>query len=183
MPSILTHAFVAGSLGATFPENSLPKRAIVAGIVCGILPDIDTLGHLVGIPLGSAWGHRGITHSLLFALAVSVAAAGIVGLSGRSPRRWAAPWPYLLLCIASHGVLDAMTNAGAGVAFLEPFSDRRFFLPWHPIVGAPLNVSRLIGMKGIAIAVSEVRWVWIPMLVLVLIVREARQRRAKPAPG
>jgi len=32
---------------------------------------------------------------------------------------------YLFLATASHGVLDAMTNGGLGVAFFSPFDNRR----------------------------------------------------------
>ena len=32
-----------------------------------------------------------------------------------------------------HGLLDAMTDGGLGVAFFSPFDNRRYFLPWTPI--------------------------------------------------
>jgi len=177
MPSILTHAFVAGSAGALAPPKSLPRWAVVAGVVCSVLPDIDTMGHAVGVRYGSEFGHRGFTHSILFALvAGAIAAAVVTRANGRW--RWSPVlWAYLLFCIGSHGFLDAMTNAGTGVALLMPFSDQRFFLPWRPIQVAPLSVSRFIGMKGVAVALSEVLWVWLPMLGLVLIAREMRRHK------
>ena len=33
---------------------------------------------------------------------------------------------YLFLATASHGVLDAMTNGGLGIAFFSPINNRRF---------------------------------------------------------
>jgi hypothetical protein len=38
----------------------------------------------------------------------------------------------VFLATASHGVLDATTNGGLGVAFFSPFDNRRYFLPWRP---------------------------------------------------
>ena len=34
---------------------------------------------------------------------------------------------------ASHGLFDAMTNGGLGVAFFAPLDNARYFLPWRPI--------------------------------------------------
>ena len=39
----------------------------------------------------------------------------------------------LFVAMASHGVLDALTDGGRGVGFLIPFSSERFFFPWRPI--------------------------------------------------
>jgi inner membrane protein len=55
------------------------------GVACSILPDIDVLGFRLGIRYGDFWGHRGFTHSFLFAaiLATLVLIAGFSrGLPG-----------------------------------------------------------------------------------------------------
>ena len=39
----------------------------MAGVVCSVIPDLDVIGIQVGIQYGDFWGHRGFTHSLLFA--------------------------------------------------------------------------------------------------------------------
>jgi hypothetical protein len=46
---------------------------------------------------------------------------------------------YLFLATASDGVLDAMTNDGLGVAYFSPFDNRRYFLPWPPILAGRAN--------------------------------------------
>jgi membrane-bound metal-dependent hydrolase YbcI (DUF457 family) len=99
-----------------------------------MLPDIDVLGFWFGIHYGDFWGHRGFTHSLFFA-GVIVTLALVAGLpralSGLS-RGWL--WLYFFLATASHGILDAMTNGGLGVAFFSPF-DNTLFLPLAPHPG------------------------------------------------
>jgi inner membrane protein len=55
---------------------------------------------------------------------------------------------------ASHGLLDAMTDGGRGVALFWPFTARRYFLPWRPIPVAPIGIGFLSG-EGLAIAERE----------------------------
>jgi inner membrane protein len=71
-------------------------------------------------------------------------------------------WTYFFLAVASHGVLDAMTNGGLGVAFFAPFDDRRFFFPFHPILVSPVRPSRFFDARGLAVLQSELLWVWLP---------------------
>src|SRR5256885_874182 len=70
-----------------------------------ILPDIDSIGFHAGVPYGSFWGHRGMTHSLLFASVVAL--GGALALRRAFPPWWKLG-VLLLAVIASHGVLDAM---------------------------------------------------------------------------
>ena len=39
---------------------------------------------------------------------------------------------FAVLAIASHGVLDALTSYGEGVAFLAPFVSNRWKFEWQP---------------------------------------------------
>src|SRR6267378_8050335 len=77
---------------------------------------------------------------------VAIGGAAVAGPSrcpsGDSARwaRWCPTpglWRFFFLATASHGLLDAMTNGGLGVAFFAPFCDTRYFLPWQPIVVSP----------------------------------------------
>jgi len=89
--------------------------------VCSILPDVDVVGFRFGIRYGDFWGHRGFTHSLLFAGVIATLAL-VAELPRASPglsRGWL--WLYFFLATASHGILHAMTNGGLGVAFFSPF--------------------------------------------------------------
>ncbi|HVR39947.1 MAG TPA: metal-dependent hydrolase, partial [Thermoanaerobaculia bacterium] len=52
--------------------HNVPRTAIVAGVIASILPDADVAGFAFGIPYGSMFGHRGFTHSILFALLASL---------------------------------------------------------------------------------------------------------------
>ena len=138
-----------------------------------MLPDIDVVGFRFGIRYGDFWGHRGFTHSLLFASILATLAPGWDSLT-RCPglnRTWL--WLYFFLATASHGILDAMTNGGLGVAFFSPFNNTRFFLPWHPILVSPISLTRFFSGRGVAVLRSELIWIWIPTGLLAVLTLRA----------
>src|SRR2546430_16217239 len=71
MPSVFSHAVVALALGPAFRRAGWPARLWWAGALCAVLPDADVVGVYAGVPLGSVFGHRGLTHSLAFAAALA----------------------------------------------------------------------------------------------------------------
>lgn len=176
MASILSHPAVPIALAAGLGSRALPPQLTAAAIACSILPDVDAVLFWSGVPYDHTFGHRGFTHSIIFALIV--AAAGAVAASRLGSTRLAAS-AVLFLSTLSHGVLDAMTTGGLGVAFYSPFSNQRFFLPWRVIEVSPIGVSRFFSVRGLEILASEVVTVWLPCLLLAaigLLVRRRRQR-------
>ncbi len=138
MASTISHPAAALAIGAIFTQQQLPRRFWLLGAACTLLPDIDVLGKLVGIRYSDMLGHRGITHSLAFAAMVALLLAR--SISARDPSvSKACLMAYLFLCTASHGLLDALTNEGLGVAFFAPFSGRRYFFPWRPLPVSPIG--------------------------------------------
>src|SRR6267154_1903330 len=119
MASLITHALLGAALGEAAKPSTVKTRAFAAiCVLCSMLPDIDVIGFRFGIHYSDLWGHRGITHSLLFAATVASIVAVMIGDSAREGWK---PGLLLFLITASHGVLDAMTNGGLGVAFFSPF--------------------------------------------------------------
>ena len=112
-------------------------RLLVAAAVATVLPDVDAFGYWAGVPCDHLLGHRGLTHLFAFALLLGAAAALGAGFL-RTSRRVA--FALVPGCAASHGILDAMTTGGPGIAFLSPFSNERFFLPWRVIPVSPIGV-------------------------------------------
>ena len=134
MPTVFSHPAPFVCLGLAC-GRLLSARLLLAGIVCSLLPDADALAFRFNIPYASILGHRGLSHSLAFALALGLAAALIAPLL-RSGRKTA-----FVVCAGaalSHILLDAMTDGGLGVAAFWPFSEARYFLPWRPIAVSPL---------------------------------------------
>jgi len=114
-----------------------------------MLPDVDVVGMALGVPYGAPWGHRGATHSLVMAGGLGVAFALLV--RGRSHRGTTTTALLAMAVAASHGLLDAMTDGGRGVALLWPLTTQRYFLPWRPIPVAPIGLGFLSG-EGLEVA-------------------------------
>jgi inner membrane protein len=130
--------------------------------VCSVIPDLDVIGFRFGVPYGDFWGHRGFTHSLVFA-ALLAGAVIATGFRRGAPNLGRLPlFCYLFLATASHGVLDAMTNGGLGVAFFSPLENSRYFFPWRPIRVSPIGVGRFFSQRGYLILQSELLWIWLP---------------------
>jgi inner membrane protein len=161
MPSIFTHAAVALGIGACFYPN-IPKQALAVGAACAVIRDLDVLGFSFGIHYGDFLGHRGFTHSLLFAAIVSISASLLFAGGNTRTSSIFLLWAYLFLATASHGFLDATTDGGLGVAFFSPFSNERYFLPWAPVRVAPIGLFRFFSMRGLSVFLSELLWIWIP---------------------
>ncbi|MDF7811187.1 metal-dependent hydrolase [Hymenobacter sp. YC55] len=172
MASVFGHT----ALGATIGVLLLPERRHwrwwILAAACAFLPDADVVGFKFHVPYAALWGHRGLTHSLL---AAAVVATVLVGLY--SPRRATnAPgltriWVLLFLATASHGLLDAMTTGGLGVAFFSPIDQQRYFFEFRPIQVSPIGIRNFAGQKAMRVLASEVVWVGLPCLLLLLLNR------------
>jgi inner membrane protein len=177
MASLFSHAVAALGIGACFYRPSIPKRVWVAGVACSVVPDLDVIGFRFGIRYGDFWGHRGFTHSLLFA-ALLASTLIFIGLRKALPSLGRTTlWLYLFLASASHGFLDAMTDGGLGVAFFSPFDNQRYFLPWTPIRVSPIGVGRFFSYRGLEVLQSELLWIWLPAAVLAIAAWSFRRRR------
>ncbi len=128
-----------------------------------LLPDIDVIGFAMGVRYGDPWGHRGATHSMAMAVAVGLAIGAIAARSNRPGRRTALVASAVL---ASHALLDTMTDGGLGCALLWPFSLTRYFAPWRPIPVAPIGFDYL-SPDGAHVGLVELG-LFLPVLVFAL---------------
>jgi inner membrane protein len=162
LTTLITHPLPVLAIGLALGSRVIAPRLLIAGMLAACLPDADVLAFKFGIAYADSFGHRGASHSLAFA-----ALMGVLGLLFapllNSGRIKAGIW--LALAAASHSVLDALTNGGLGVAWLWPWSEQRFFLPWRPIAVSPF-INGFFSERGLAVLASEARWVWLPCTIL-----------------
>ena len=177
MASAFSHALAAGALGAAFYRPGWPARFWILGATCAVIPDADVFGAAAGIPFESALGHRGLSHSLVFAagLAAVVVALGFPRDSTGDAR--GRLWLYFFLATTSHGVLDALTNGGPGIAFFLPFDDTRYFFPFRPILVSPIGVGAFFSEWGLRVIRNEAVWIGLPCLLFTAAVVALRSRR------
>jgi inner membrane protein len=166
LASAFSHAVAALGIGACFYTPLIPKRVWAIGAICSVVPDLDVVGFDFGIRYGDFWGHRGFTHSILFAALLAAAVAGIAFHKTLPSISRFSLWLYFFLATASHGLLDAMTDGGLGVAYFALFDNRRYSLPWTPIQVSPIGIGRFFTARGLAVIQTELLWIWIPVGLL-----------------
>ncbi len=185
MASAVTHSFI----GVLIANAGVQQRRLSFSILsafCSALPDIDVIGALFGVTSSSIWRHRGLTHSLLFAL---VAGLIVTVVAFRSvpwlSKQWWLLVAYFFCVTASHGMLDALTNSFRGVTFFAPFSSAEYLFPYRPIPG--IGLSGFFTSWGETVLLREIYALWLPGTVLMLFSNVVRRRKARysvapPAP-
>lgn len=177
MATFLTHPLIPLAMAAGLGRVAVSKRLLAAGMVASIVPDADVLAFYFRIGYDHPFGHRGFTHSIFFAVLIGLLGLAAARSFGASR---AVAFLFLFVSTASHGLLDALTNGGLGIAFFAPFDNTRYFLPWQVIEVSPITASRFLSTRGWAVIQSELLWVWLPALalgMLLLAIRTATSRR------
>ncbi|MBQ4821119.1 metal-dependent hydrolase [Aquimarina sp. MMG016] len=169
MASIFAHGFAAYAFGKSFSKEITTKKFWILGIFCSVLPDADVISFAFGVKYEDFWGHRGFTHSFVFALLLGVLVTTIFYNKKLFTKNSIALIAYFTICTASHGILDAMTTGGLGIAFFSPFDNVRYFLPWRPIQVSPIGASKFFSIWGIKVLLSELIWVGIPGTIYILV--------------
>ena len=120
---------------ASFTEVNIFEREeyIAATVVFSLLPDIDHTRSLIGklvFPIAkwinTKFGHRTITHSLIFYILLTCITASIEQIFHNSNQ-------FTIICIfasASHLIFDMCTKQG--IQLFYPFSKRAAVLPGNP---------------------------------------------------
>jgi inner membrane protein len=173
MPTVMSHAVVGVALGTLTSFSRRPRAFWLASALLPVVPDLDVFGRAVGIGFYSTWGHRGVSHSFVAAAIIGAVAALL--LHRRLGARPAPLAVYFAAITASHGVLDALTNGGPGVAFFAPLDGARYFFPWRPIPVSPL-ASSFFSEWGCRVFQAELAMIWLPAAVAALLGRYVLRR-------
>lgn len=174
MASAFAHAIAATAIGSLLGVPWRLWGTLALGMFCAVVPDLDVIGFWLGIPYEHPLGHRGLSHSIAFAAAASFALLQIAYRDSSRVERRRLGW-FFFLAMSSHGLLDAMTNGGIGVAFFAPFDNTRYFFPFRPIEVSPLEPHRFFTRWGLTVLTTEFIWVGIPALLAILGVAALRQ--------
>jgi len=137
----ITHLTLGACTGELILGKKLGKKAMLLGAIAANIPDVDIIAGLFVRPDRALLLHRGITHSLLFALVVGFILALV------SKRIWRETSVYALaffFCfeLTLHDLLDTCTSYGTGL--LEPFSHERFSVHLLYVVDPLFTISLII---------------------------------------
>jgi inner membrane protein len=149
------HVAVGMALGRFETGTAVPWRRRVAVMaflsLLALLPDADVVAFALRIPYEATWGHRGASHSFVFAAALAFLVAAVAHWKGEPARRWGL---LALAALASHGVLDSLTTGGLGPALFWPFTDARVFAPVRPLPVAPIGAG-MLSARGLYVSTFE----------------------------
>ena len=147
------------------PAKSPKKTWLGMGIMAALalLPDADVVAFVLRIPYSAPFGHRGASHSLAIGIVAGLVLGTLLApmFMGRIRTTLAA-----VLAVTSHGLLDALTDGGLGVALLWPYARTRFFAPLRPIPVAPIGLG-LLSDRGLSVLCHETLY-FLPLFVLAL---------------
>jgi inner membrane protein len=151
---------------------------MAACVALAWLPDADVLWLSLGVPDRGIFGHRGFTHTPVFALGVGLVVALV--LWARRKPEFVRLGLFAASLVLSHSILDASAQDGRGMLFFWPLSAERFHLPWRPIPDAPVGLAMFsrVGLSHLAIEFG----MFLPFTFFALR-RRARDATRAPAPA
>jgi inner membrane protein len=173
MATLYTHAVAGLGIARLATPRPMPWSYWLAAAALPCIPDLDVFSTAA---YGSPMGHRGITHSLIFALTTGAVAAALM-YRRLQMRRWHLAAVFSLI-VASHGLLDAMTRGGEAIPFFWPQGGR--YGNWGPIPVSDIAFE-LPDPRTSRSVRSELLWVWLPVALLIAASEVLRRWKRKPA--
>jgi inner membrane protein len=164
MASVFGHGITAYTI-AKVASHKIPKALIILAILSSILPDADVIGFKLGIPYEAPFGHRGFSHSILFA---SIWALIIMFVFGKLHKQLY--FFVIFFSTISHGILDAITTGGRGIGFFIPFVNERYFFPWQVLKVSPLGIVEFFSEWGFNVILSEIKYVLLPCVIVLFFI-------------
>jgi inner membrane protein len=148
----LTHIAIGACIGEVVLHKQLGKKALLWGILAQSIPDIDFIAVLWTSTSENLLAHRGFTHSILFALIISLAMS-------LAADHWHRPHnirftKFILFFTAQvfiHNTIDAFNNYGVG--WFEPFSHER--ISFNTIFVADPFFSIAPGLAAVALFILK----------------------------
>ena len=170
MATPFAHAFVACTLGKCFYEGRQPVKFWLISAFCANAPDLDMIFYWFRLaPQSSLLGHRIFFHSISFAVLLGLLITIIFFREIKTySKPWYKTWIFLTIATASHGILDALTYWGPGIAFFSPFDNTGYLCPCAPVPAT--GPSTFFTPRIIIHLACEIVWFWGGSLVILAIV-------------
>ncbi len=171
MSSIVGHALAGVSVASAIEHGGTRenrRRLFGLAALLSITPDLDVLIYIAFRPLGMT-PHRGITHTIVFALFVGVFMAIVcrrfLGLT------YLRVFLIVSAVLLSHSLLDYLMGCGPAVPFFWPISEQGFLLPFRlvPTAYYSLNAGGLLSVAVLPVTLVGMLLEIVIFLPLVLL--------------
>ncbi|MDZ4697335.1 MAG: metal-dependent hydrolase [Deltaproteobacteria bacterium] len=160
----IAHIAVGVLAGRLHGGRSGPQRWVAMGAftLLSMLPDLDVLPvAALGVGDHGLAGHRGFTHTFLFALLISLITAF---LFRRRSKNVIGLTTLVFMTVASHGILDAFTADTRGLPLFWPVDSERLIAVFRPLPEAPTGLA-FFSLKGLQNSLLECLF-FAPMLAV-----------------
>ncbi len=109
----LTQIVLGAAVGEAVLGKKVGNKAILYGAIAGTIPDLDVLASYLTDTITAIEIHRGVTHSILFAVVMAPVFGWLISkIERKSPANWK-DWSLLMFWgLVTHGFLDAFTTWG-----------------------------------------------------------------------
>jgi len=178
VPTILTHVALPLVAAWGLGRSRISPRLAFAGALVAVAPDLDIVGRAFAVPHYALLGHRGISHSLLFAAALACLAVPFMP-AGR--RLWSGL--FLFAAAASHGLGDMFTHGSKGIMLWWPLTEARFGWQLQPVEASGILGRSIADGSLPGILLSELLWLVLPALLLAVLYRRYRRSYIDLAKG
>ncbi len=142
----ITHIALGAVIGEALAGKSLGKKAMIIGAVAQSLPDIDFVLGFFNSQVDDLLAHRGITHSFLFGILVTIGLAYLMkrmirGDNDFTVKHWMI---FLGTELLLHLTLDSLNSYGTGL--FEPFTNQRISFNVIFVADPFFTIWSLIGL-------------------------------------
>ena len=109
----LTQIVLGAAVGEAFLGKKIGNKALLWGAIAGTIPDLDVFSRYFLNTVDALAFHRGITHSLLFCIALSPLLAIVMRYLYKNKEANFKEWSiFFFICLVTHPLLDAHTTWG-----------------------------------------------------------------------
>jgi len=140
----ITQITLGAAVGQATMHRELGNKAAAWGLLAGALPDLDILAYPLMDSISQLAWHRGISHGLPLALALSPALGYMIARVHRRRVSVEKASLFVFLALVTHILLDVFTVYGTGV--FEPFSSKRVAFNNLFIIDPLYTLPLLIGV-------------------------------------
>ncbi|MCW5519428.1 metal-dependent hydrolase [Aureitalea sp. L0-47] len=109
----ITQMVLGGAVGEATLGKKVGNKAVLYGMIAGTIPDLDVVANFLTDTITAIELHRGVSHSVFFALIMSPVFGWLVNKLERKKNLGWKPWARLFFWgLLTHAVLDAFTTWG-----------------------------------------------------------------------
>ncbi|MEZ4829816.1 MAG: metal-dependent hydrolase [Bacteroidia bacterium] len=145
----VTQVVLGAAVGEAVLGKKVGNRAPLWGAVCGTIPDLDVAANFFMDELGALISHRGITHSIVFSVAMAPVMGFLIYRIYKGKWGTQNEWARLAFwSLVTHPILDCFTTWGTQLFY--PFSDYRVafnnIFVVDPVYTVPFMIFLIVAM-------------------------------------